>query len=169
MKYVRENINEKFAEKSDPVEDMGIGIEAKFKSLQNTQRYLKPEDFDDELILYLFKPAYDKWQKLMGSVNPDDITIWEDSNRIKILAPDVRETTLIIGEHHIYTSIKKDIVNYLRSSEIKNKIAVYLNDNSQKSQKLTQLIYTSAGRKKLNIGGMYVAHQIGERLIEILK
>ena len=38
MKLVRENINEKFTEDSDPVRDMGIGKEAMFKDLEKRVR-----------------------------------------------------------------------------------------------------------------------------------
>lgn len=35
MKLVKENLNEKFKEDSDPVEDLGIGILAKTKEFDN--------------------------------------------------------------------------------------------------------------------------------------
>lgn len=54
MKIVRENINEKFTEKSDPVNDMGIGNKVNFK-----------DEFDKQF----FQPStklYKKWEKFVN-------------------------------------------------------------------------------------------------------
>ena len=53
MKIVRENINEKFTEKSDPIKDIGIG----------------KINFKDEFHTQYFKPAnelYKKWQEYVN-------------------------------------------------------------------------------------------------------
>jgi len=174
MKVVRENINEKFTEQSDPVKDMGIGFESKLKNLQNKSGYLNNSDFkDNDFIVYLFKKDYDKWKNKAGSVNIDNIEIWQDitsgnSPIIKIKAPGVRETTMMRGEAYCNV-ISKDIVNFLNSPEIKEKLVNQFNKQSKNAWELAKMIYSSANRKKLSMPGIYMADEIGKRLIKILK
>jgi len=174
MRLVRENINEKFTEKSDPIQDMGIGPEAKLKKLQNKTGYTNEKDFqDDDLIVYLFKPVYDKWKSKMGSIKPEDVEIWSattsgSSPIIKIAAPGVRETTMIRGEA-FYNLVYEDIMKLLKSPEVKKRIANKFNKMGENPRKLTEMIYASANRKQLKMGGIYIADKIAERLIKILK
>lgn len=174
MKVVRENINEKFTEKSDPIEDMRIGLDAKLKELQNSSAYLRDDDFkDDEFIIYLFKNEYDKWKKKIGSIKPDDIEIWEDTTYggnsiVKIKAPGVRETTLIRGESE-YSLVSKDIIKLLNSPKIKDKLAKKFNKRTENPYELTNMIFTSGRRKKLTWSSIMVADKIAKRLIKIFE
>jgi hypothetical protein len=56
MKVVRENINEKFTEDSDPVEDMNIGMKVKLKKFAE-QVSIDPDDIPDELNNLFVKAA----------------------------------------------------------------------------------------------------------------
>ena len=56
MKYVREHINEKFTQDSDPIEDMGIGVKQKIIDLQNRYRrenYSEKGNFIDLANFYI--------------------------------------------------------------------------------------------------------------------
>ena len=175
MKLVREYINEKFTEKSDPIIDMNIGHGSKLTKLQNKKEYLTEKDFDDDnFIVYLFEKEYHKWSKMAELITPDSIEIWSDitsgnSPIIKIAAPGVKETTLIRGDSDYYHYISKDITDFLRSPEMKAKLTSQFRNDAQSLNKLTQLIYTSSSRKKLQMEGIYIAEKIAKRLIKILK
>lgn len=174
MKLVKENINEKFEENSDPIKDMDIGFEAQLRKLQNRSTYVYDDDFnDDHFMLYVFKDVYDKWRKKFGSIKPDDIEIWEDttfaggSPIIKLSAPGIRETTIIRGDSAYYGYVNKDIINLLQSPKIKEKLSKIFNDNNEDPSELTNMIFTSGNRRKLSWSSIMVADRIANRLIKI--
>lgn len=174
MALVREHINEKFAEDTDPVADMNIGMEAKLRRLQSIkERYIQLEDFkDDDIIIYLFKKDYDTWKKLKNSIKVDNIVIWDDNTAagtsiVKIQAPRIREQTLFKSETSYYDVVSKDIIKFLNSPEIKEKLVVVFNKELESINQLSKLIIATCSRKKLKLGGYYIADRIAERLINI--
>ena len=64
MKLVREHINEKFKEKSDPIEDMGIGeYPRKIAELRNKLRVMFDENYS-KLGRPEFNEDKDAWTKI---------------------------------------------------------------------------------------------------------
>jgi hypothetical protein len=166
-------INEKFTEKSDPIKDMKIGPAARVKELQNKD-YLKIEDFDDDIIIYLFKKIYDNWKKKTDSINPDNIEIWHDESgygynptpTIKVSAPGVRQIIILKGDNNFYKLVSTDIIKLLKSPNIKKKLALKMIEMAP--EKLAAIISTIAGTKQLTLYSGTVAHNIADRLIKIL-
>jgi len=79
MKIVREHINEKFAEDSDPIKDLGIG--AKFTVKEMGQKIRKADKERDKKIYYIQFESSDVIRFFFYNLNPN-ITL-ETVNYIK--------------------------------------------------------------------------------------
>ena len=76
MKLVREHINEKFTEDSDPVEDLGLGT---YQQILKWLKEIYPKDNINKntALVYCVKHGKTKWVKFLIASGDIDVNMWE--------------------------------------------------------------------------------------------
>ena len=96
MKYVKEHIDEKFTEDSDPIRDMGIGIEYKLKQWCKEQHI--SFDDKDEVLFQCVSKKQQKFVKYLISIGIDTKGRWAPyaALRAAILYNDLKIAKILI-------------------------------------------------------------------------
>jgi len=165
-----------FERGKDPKKSMGIGksvMDDKIEELKHSDWATENDFKEDRFILYLFEKTYKKWIEKSGSVTPENIEIWNDSTNggssiIKLKAPGVKTTTILRWEYYS-DIIMKEVSKIMESPELKQKLAIELNQDHSDLEELGKLIFTAGKRMHFHWSGMYVARGIADRLIELMK
>jgi ankyrin repeat protein len=88
MKIVKEHINEKFTEDSDPIHDLGIGImqqildwfyKEEHKKFDNDYKFLNAQGYDALLVLLIYRNKY-KLASLLIQIKEKEINFEADHN-----------------------------------------------------------------------------------------
>ena len=169
-KTIHEAIN--FERGVDPKKTMGIGLTGRINNLRNMTS-VSDKQFDDDIIIHLFKKSYDNWKAKSGAITPKNLVIWKDSTYsgnpiIKLKAPGKRETTLLRGEGDFYM-VSKEILDFLNTPEMKQEIADQLNGENEDTNQLSNLVMKKARREGIQFGSWNYADTVAKRLIDLLQ
>lgn len=178
LNLVREHID--FKRGIGTKKSLGIGLEEQKERVLNKRiiedKFVNTNDFNDDLIVYMFEKIYKDWLKKkqkdeQNKPTIDDIKIWIDQTSggtpiIKQKVPGQRQSTMLIFEDTFYMN---EIVDFLNTPEMKQKVLNKINDRKADLSTLRDMFWKGSRRMGVEWGDIIYSHKIAERLHELMK